>query len=255
MELYPAIDLRAGRCVRLTEGDFAAETVYSDDPARVARDFASAGAGWIHVVDLDAALTGNPANRAVFPEIVGAVGPMVKVQAAGGVRREEDAAELFGAGVARVVVGTSALEQPEVLARMAERWPRKIAAGIDHRGGEVRLRGWTAGSGVEVTAAIAQVAKTGACAIVVTDISRDGRLAGPDLRGVQELLDCSPLPLIASGGVSSLADLEALASLRPRKDRTSGGLAGVIVGKAIYEGRIDLGGALRALRAPGDDER
>jgi phosphoribosylformimino-5-aminoimidazole carboxamide ribotide isomerase len=232
--------------VRLVEGDFDNETVYGDDPLAVAEAFASAGASWIHVVDLDAALTGQPLNREVIAEIAGAVGKRVKIQTGGGVRSEPDADELLGAGVARVVIGTAALEKPGLLARLCDRWPSRVVAGIDHRGGEVRSRGWTEETGVTVKDALEAAADAGAAAVVVTDISKDGRLAGPDLPGLTRLLDGAPLDVIASGGVSGLADIQALARLR---STTGARLAGVIVGKAIYEGRVDVARAVEMLEA------
>ncbi|MDA8047471.1 MAG: HisA/HisF-related TIM barrel protein, partial [Actinomycetota bacterium] len=147
VDLYPAIDLRDGRCVRLVEGDFARETVYGDDPVAVARSFAAAGARWIHVVDLDAARSGDPVNRPVVGAIVSAVAASgVAVQTGGGVRTVADAGALIGAGVGRVVIGTAAVENPALVAEVARRWPGRVAVGLDHRGGEVRLRGWTEGA-------------------------------------------------------------------------------------------------------------
>lgn len=240
MDLYPAIDLRAGRCVRLVEGDFSRETVYGDDPVAVARSFAEAGARWIHVVDLDAARTGDPANRPVVVAVAAAVAASgVSVQTGGGVRSMEDAAALLDGGVARVVVGTAAVEDPKLVARLADRWPGRIAVGLDHRAGEVRLRGWTEGAGRSVAELVPEVVAAGASAVIVTDISRDGRLAGPDVDGLAELAATTGAPLIASGGVSSLDDVRALAAVP--------GLVGVIAGKAIYEGRLDVAAAVRVL--------
>lgn len=236
MDLYPAIDLRAGRCVRLLEGDFEQESVYSDDPVAVARSFAEAGARWIHVVDLDAALTGQPRNSSTVQAIAG-VG--VPVQAGGGVRSIDAAGRLIDAGVARVVIGTAAAEKPELVAEAAQRWPGQVAVGIDHRGGEVRVRGWTEGAGRKVIDVLPSVIEAGAAAVIVTDISRDGTLAGPDVAGLAQLLEATGAPLIASGGVSSLADLEALATIP--------GLVGIITGRAIYEGRFGVEEALAVL--------
>ena len=241
MDLYPAIDLRAGRCVRLLEGDFAQETVYGDDPVAVARSFASSGARWIHVVDLDAARTGDPVNRPVVTAIAAAAAPDgVKVQTGGGVRSLEDVDALIGAGVARVVIGTAAVENPSLVEEAARRWPGQVAVGLDHRGGEVRLRGWTEGAGRSVSELVPQAVAAGASAVIVTDISRDGRLAGPDLEGLSDLVGSTGAPVIASGGVSSLEDIRSLARVP--------GLVGVIAGKAIYEGRLDVASALGVLR-------
>ena len=242
MDLYPAIDLRGGRCVRLVEGDFQRETVYGDDPVAVARSFADAGARWIHVVDLDAALTGEGINRPVVSRIAGAVASAgVRVQSGGGVRSLADADELIGAGVARVVIGTAAVENPDLVAEVARRWPGAVAVGLDHRAGEVRLRGWTEGAGRRVGDLVPRAVEAGASAVIVTDISRDGRLVGPDLDGLSALIAETGAPVIASGGVGSLADVEALAAVE--------GLSGVIAGKAIYEGRLNVREALACLGA------
>ncbi|MCU0311617.1 MAG: 1-(5-phosphoribosyl)-5-[(5-phosphoribosylamino)methylideneamino]imidazole-4-carboxamide isomerase [Acidimicrobiales bacterium] len=239
MELFPAIDVRDGRCVRLYQGDYDRETVYHDDPVEQARSFAAAGAPWIHVVDLDAARTGLPVNRAVIAEI--AAGVDVPVQTGGGVRDEAAAEALFEAGVRRVVVGTAALEQPALVARLAARFP--VAVGLDARGREVAVRGWEKGSGRDLLDVATEFADVGVEALVVTEIARDGTLAGPDLDGLAEVLAASPLPVVASGGVGDLADLAALAALRAGERS----LAGVIVGKAIYEGAFTVEAALAAL--------
>jgi phosphoribosylformimino-5-aminoimidazole carboxamide ribotide isomerase len=243
MELFPAIDLRGGHCVRLVEGDFGRETVYGDDPVAFARSFADAGTRWIHVVDLDAAMTGEPVNRPVVAAVADAVGRHVKIQASGGVRTVDDAADLIGRGVARVVVGTAAVENPGLVGEMCRRWPGMVAVGVDHRAGSVRLRGWTEDSGVTVEELVASVVDAGAAAVVVTDISRDGRLAGPDSDGLTSLLETTGAPIVASGGVSRLEDIEALG----RIEAGGRGLEGVIVGRAIYEGRVDVRAALEAL--------
>jgi phosphoribosylformimino-5-aminoimidazole carboxamide ribotide isomerase len=235
VDLYPAIDLRGGRCVRLVGGDFAAETVYGEDPVAVARTFQAAGARWIHVVDLDAARTGAPVNRPVVLRIVEAV-PGVRVQTGGGVRQPEDAALLLAAGVARVVVGTAAVERPELVADIAGHWPGQVAVGLDHRAGVAQVRGWTEG-GRRLEELIPEVVAAGAAALIVTDIERDGRLSGPDLRGLSALLGQTTVPIIASGGVRTIDDIRALA-------RLPGRLAGVIAGTAIYKGHLDVAEAL-----------
>ena len=242
MDVFPAIDLLDGRCVRLMEGDFDQETVYGDDPVAFARSFAEAGAQWIHVVDLDAAKTGKPVNRPVVASVVEAVGREVKVQTSGGVRTMDDVKDLLGFGAARVVVGTAAVENPGLVAEMSRRWPEQVAVGIDHRRGSVRLRGWTEDSGIAVEKLVSDVVEAGAAAVVVTDISRDGRLEGPDLDGLSSLLQSTRVPIVASGGVSSVEDITALAAI----SAGGVGLRGVIVGRAIYERRIDLREALEA---------
>jgi phosphoribosylformimino-5-aminoimidazole carboxamide ribotide isomerase len=230
MDLYPAIDIRGGRCVRLTQGDYDRETVYGDDPVAVAKGYEAAGAPWVHVVDLDAARSGRPENREVVAAVAAAVG--VPVQSGGGVRDDAAAEALLSAGVRRVVIGTAALRDPELVRRLAAAWPGRIAVGIDGRGGEAAVQGWTEGSGVSVLDAVARFEDAGVAAVVVTDIGRDGTLTGPDLDGLSAVLERTSIDVIASGGVGSLDDLRALAAL----SAGGGRLAGVIVGKALYEG-------------------
>jgi phosphoribosylformimino-5-aminoimidazole carboxamide ribotide isomerase len=245
LDLYPAIDLRAGRCVRLVEGDFELETAYGDDPAAVASSFVAAGVRWIHVVDLDAARTGAPVNRSSVAGIVSvAARAGVRVQAGGGVRSLEYASALLEAGVARVVVGTAAIEKPDLVRQIAARWPGQVAVGLDHRGGEVRTRGWTEATGRQVADLVPEVLAAGAATVIVTDIARDGRLGGPDLEGLSELLAGTGAPIIASGGVRGIDDVRALAAVG---DATGLGLVGVIAGKAIYEGRLDVSAAVASL--------
>ena len=238
MDLYPAIDLLNGQAVRLYQGDYARETVYNNDPVAQAKAFADAGAHWIHVVDLDAARTGSPLNREVIAAICDAVN--VPIQTGGGVRSEEAAAALFDAGVTRVVLGTAALEDPDLVRTLASRHP--VAVGLDARGREVAVRGWEEGSGKDLLDGARGFADAGVEALIVTEIGRDGTLEGPDLDGLGEVLEATELPVIASGGVGSVADLVALEALR------SGGrrLSGAIVGRALYEGAFTLQDALRA---------
>ena len=230
MDLFPAIDLRGGKCVRLLQGDYARETVYGGDPVAMAKEFEAAGAPWVHVVDLDAARTGRPENRDVVAAIAAAVS--VPVQTGGGVRDEFSAEALLDSGVRRVVIGTAALEQPALVRRLAGRHPGRIVVGLDGRAGEAALRGWTEGSGVTILDAVARFEDAGVAAFVVTDISRDGMLAGPDVKGLSEVLARTTVDVVASGGVGSLDDLRALAAVEVDGRR----LAGAIVGKAIYEG-------------------
>ena len=238
MDLYPAIDLRGGRAVRLYQGDYSQETVYGTDPVAVARSFASAGARWIHVVDLDAARSGVAENRGVVASIAGAVHPSVAVQSGGGVRSAEAADALMSAGVARVVLGTAALESPALVAELASRIP--VAVGLDVRGREVAIRGWTAGSGADVLDVVRRFEDVGVEAVIVTQIARDGTLEGPDVDGLSAVLEATSLAVIASGGVGSLADLETLASL----SAAGRVLSGAIVGKALYEHRFTVEEAL-----------
>ena len=239
MDLYPAVDLLGGRCVRLVQGDFERRTDYGD-PVAAAVELAGAGAPWLHVVDLDAARTGMPVNRALVTEIAGAV--TVPVQAGGGVRDDSAAGALLDGGVARVVLGTAAIEDHDLVERLAARYPGRIAAGLDHRGGEVSLRGWTLGAGAGLLEALGRLEDLGVAAVVVTDISRDGTLEGPDIPGLSVALAASTVDLIASGGVGSISDLVALARL----DADGRRLAGVIVGRAIHDGRLDMRKALAA---------
>ena len=211
MELFPAIDLRAGRCVRLTQGDFTAETVYDDDPVAVARAFASAGAPWIHVVDLDAARTGEPANLAVVERIAEAV--PCAIQAGGGVRSEAAADALLLAGASRVVVGTAAVERPELVDELCARHEGRIAVGLDARGREVAVRGWTEGTGTDLVELAQRFERSGIAALVVTEIGRDGTMTGPDVDQLTAVLEATSTPVVASGGVGELADLLALSAL------------------------------------------
>jgi phosphoribosylformimino-5-aminoimidazole carboxamide ribotide isomerase len=237
MDLYPAIDLRGGRAVRLLQGDYDRETVYGDDPVAIASDFAAAGATWIHVVDLDAARSGEPVNRSVIARIVAAVAGRAQVQAGGGVRSVEAARALAELGVARVVMGSAAVNDPERVVAAAEVVP--VAVGLDHRDGEVAVHGWTAGSGRDLFELLG--AYPTAAAFVITNIARDGMLTGPDLEGLAAAAAATPVPVIASGGVASLADLDALAAVP--------GVAGVITGKAIYEGRFTVAEAVSRVRS------
>ncbi|MDQ1395193.1 MAG: phosphoribosylformimino-5-aminoimidazole carboxamide ribotide isomerase [Acidimicrobiaceae bacterium] len=232
MDLYPAIDLRAGRCVRLVQGDFDRETVYGDDPVATAKAFEAAGAQWVHVVDLDAARR-QGSNRDIVEAVTAAVG--IPVQTGGGVRD----ASLLATGVARVVAGSVALDDPEVVERMAAEHPGRVAVGLDHWGGEVKVRGWEEGSGRRLADLVERFAGAGVAAFVVTDISRDGMLVGPDVEGLAALAASTAVPVIASGGVGALDDLRALAGT---------GVAGAIVGKALYEGRFTVEDAVAACR-------
>ena len=241
LTLYPAIDVRAGRAVRLTRGDFAAETVYADDPVAVARSFAAAGAHWIHVVDLDAARTGEPANLAVVEAIAAAVPCLV--QAGGGVRSLETAGALLLAGAARVVVGTAAVERPALVADLCVAHPGQIAVGLDARGRELAVDGWTDATGRDLVELARELASVGVAAVIVTEISRDGTMAGPDRDQLSAVLSATTVPVIASGGVGTLADLTALGQLEAEGRR----LAGAVVGRALYEGRFTLGEALAAV--------
>jgi phosphoribosylformimino-5-aminoimidazole carboxamide ribotide isomerase len=240
MELLPAIDLRGGRVVQLVQGDFDRERDHGDDPVAIAQGFVAAGATWIHTVDLDAARTGEAANRHLIAAIAAAVD--VPVQAGGGIRTLAAARALHDAGVARVVLGTAALEDPALVAEIAA--GQRVALGLDVRGREVVVRGWAEGSGVTWDDALARLESVGAEAVVVTQVEVEGLMGGADLAGLAEVLAATRLEVVASGGVGTLADLLAL-------DGVEGGgrrLAGAIVGTAIYEGRVDVAEAVAALQ-------
>lgn len=228
----------------MRQGDFAAETVYDDDPIAVARRFVDAGATRLHVVDLDAARTGSAANLDVIRAVCAAVD--VPVQVGGGVRDRDAAARLVDAGAARVVVGTAAVEDPALVDDLCARHPGRVAVGLDARGREVAVRGWVEGSGADLVELAVRFGETGVAALVVTEIGRDGTMTGPDVDQLGAVLAATDVPVIASGGVGTLDDLHTLAELRvgPRA------LAGVVVGRAIYERRFGVGDALRALGAP-----
>ncbi len=228
MQLYPAIDLRNGRCVRLYQGSYEAETAYSDDPIGQACEFVAQGAHWLHVVDLDAARSGELTNVTVLANITNAVD--VPVQAGGGVRSIEAALALAEAGAARVVIGTAAVENPDLVSEVAARQP--VAVGLDARGQDVATHGWQQAGGGNLLQLAKKFESSGAEALVVTEISRDGTMSGPDIAGLAEVLAATNIDIVASGGVANLQDLEVLAGL----SANGRGLAAVIVGRALYEG-------------------
>ena len=234
--LLPAIDLRGGAVVRLLHGDYSAETRYGDDPLAVAEDFADQGARWVHIVDLDAARGDGPINRPAIGQVAERLGARgVKVQTGGGVRTVADARQLADLGVSRVVMGSAAVRSPELVEEVAAMVP--VAVGLDHRDGRVAIDGWTQESNLDLHSALA--AFPSAEAFVVTDISRDGALIGPDLVGLSAAAAVTDRPVIASGGVSTLDDISALATIP--------GLGGVIVGRAIYEGHFTVAEAVAVL--------
>jgi phosphoribosylformimino-5-aminoimidazole carboxamide ribotide isomerase len=228
--------------VRLLRGDFSAETVYGGDALAVARQFEEDGTSWIHMVDLDAARTGEAANLDTIAAVVGAVD--CKVQVGGGVRDVDAAARLIDVGVARVVVGTAAVERPELVDALSARFPDRVAVGLDAKGREVAVRGWVEGSGVDVVELATRFEQSGASALVVTGILTDGTLEGPDLKVYEELLASVQLPVVASGGVGTLDDLRSLDALAVNGRR----LVGAIVGRALYEQRFTVAEGVDALR-------
>jgi phosphoribosyl isomerase A len=239
--LYPAIDIRAGRAVRLSQGRADAETVYDADPVAVAQRFADQGAQWLHVVDLDAAFEGEPRNRHLIADIVTATG--VPVQASGGVRSMADLDESIGYGASRVVVGTMALEEPSFVAAAVAAHGDRVAVGLDAEGTTLKARGWTTEGG-DLFDAIRTFTVMGVQRFVFTDISRDGMLTGPNVERLAEVAEATSVRVTASGGVSSLEDLRVLAGAHERVD-------GAIVGKALYAERFTLPEALAAVGGPG----
>jgi phosphoribosylformimino-5-aminoimidazole carboxamide ribotide isomerase len=234
MDVYPAIDLRGGRVVQLQQGDYDRETFYGADPVAVARRFEGAGARWIHVVDLDAAQSGQATNRDVIREICAAVGS--RVQCGGGVRDLRAAEALLDAGVERVVVGTAAIERPDLVDELTEKFPQRVAVGLDARGRELSTHGWATAAGADLLDVARRFDKPRVGALVVTEITRDGMLRGPDLAQLTQVLAAVQTPLIASGGVATLDDLHALAALEAEGRR----LHGAITGTAVYEGRFTI---------------
>lgn len=241
MIIYPAIDLKDGKCVRLVKGAMDQASVFNDDPAAQAASFVKEGAAWIHVVDLNGAFAGRPVNEPAVCRILSAVG-MVPIQLGGGIRSMETIDMWLDAGVARVILGTVALKEPELVKAACAKHPGKIAVGIDARKGKVATEGWAETSEVAAIDLARHFEDAGVAAIIYTDIDRDGVLAGPNIEETVMLAQSVAIPVIASGGVSSLADIQAL------KAREADGISGVIVGRAIYDGRVDLGEALRCVQ-------
>ena len=235
VQLLPAIDLRAGHVVRLSQGDYGRETVYGEDPVAVAQSFVEDGARWIHVVDLDAARGDGPFNRQAIASIVAAVSGDAEVQTGGGVRSLENARALASAGVSRVVMGSAAVREPSLVETIAHEVP--VVVGLDHRAGQVATDGWLETSSLNIWDALAMFPS--ASGFVITDIARDGMLEGPDLTGLSAAVAKTSIPVIASGGVSDIADIERLAEIQ--------GLWGIITGRAVYEGRFTVGDAIRCL--------
>ncbi|MEZ4280453.1 MAG: 1-(5-phosphoribosyl)-5-[(5-phosphoribosylamino)methylideneamino]imidazole-4-carboxamide isomerase [Myxococcota bacterium] len=239
-ELIPAIDLLGGRAVRLSQGRYDAATVYDEDPARVAGRFAGHGIRRLHVVDLDGAKAGRPVQGESIRKILAAVGA-IPVQVGGGLRTLEGVDEALDWGIDRVILGTVALREPELVKRAAARHPGRIVVGIDARDGKVAVEGWTEGSEILAVDLGRRFEDAGVAAIVYTDIARDGMLTGPNLEATARLADALRIPVIVSGGVATNADVVASAKLRDRN------ICGVIVGRAIYTGGVDIESALREL--------
>jgi phosphoribosylformimino-5-aminoimidazole carboxamide ribotide isomerase len=234
VEIIPAIDLKGGRCVRLRQGRMEDETVFSENPAEVARRWEAAGASRIHLVDLDGAVGGEPANARAVEAIVGAVG--VPTQLGGGIRTRETMDFYRSLGVRRVILGTAALD-PSALGALLDGYRGEVAVGVDARDGFVAVRGWTETASVKAADLVRGLAGLPLAAVIYTDISRDGMMQGPNVEAMAAMLAISPAPLIASGGVSRMGDVERLCALE--------GLAGMIIGRALYDGRVDLAAAVR----------
>ena len=244
MIILPAIDLKDGKCVRLRQGKADDVTVYDEDPGRVAHSFAEAGAEWIHVVDLDGAFSGEPQNWLAVERILHAG---VKVQLGGGLRDETTIDRIIAAGVSRVVLGTRASEDEAFVRRAVSVHGQKIAVGIDARDGMVAVRGWVEATEQTAVDLAKRVADAGIETIIYTDIATDGMLTGPNIDALKKMLNTVPSSVIASGGVSNLKDIEELVGL----SRTESHLVGAIVGKAIYEGRVDLAEDLNQVASTG----
>ena len=237
MILYPAIDLKDGACVRLLRGDMDSATVFGTDPAAQARAFVNAGARWLHLVDLNGAFAGHPVNAAAVEAILSAID--VPVQLGGGIRDRAGIEAWLEKGVARVILGTVAVEDPALVRTAAAAFPGRVAVGIDARGGRVATRGWAEETEVMATDLARRFEDAGVAAIIYTDIDRDGAMAGPNVAATAALARAVSIPVIASGGVSSLTDVIAL--------RDTGAIAGAISGRALYDGALDLREALAAL--------
>lgn len=243
MILFPAIDLKDGVCVRLRQGDMNAATVFNDDPAAQARAFAAAGVEWLHLVDLDGAFAGRPVNAEAVDGILAAVD--LPCQLGGGIRDLATVERWLGRGIARVILGTAALKDPALVRAACRSFPGRIAVGIDARGGRVAVEGWAETSEVSARELALRFEDAGVAAIIHTDIERDGLLAGANAEATAALAAAVSTPVIASGGVGGLEDLRALKAVE------ASGIAGVVVGRALYDGRLDLAAALALLRPEG----
>jgi phosphoribosylformimino-5-aminoimidazole carboxamide ribotide isomerase len=235
MQIWPAIDLRGGKCVRLQQGDYNRETIFGDDPTEMAQRWVSDGARFLHLVDLDAARDGQLANRQAVASIVKRVG--IPCELGGGIRDESTIRVWLEAGISRLVVGTKALKDPDWFREMCELFPGKLALGLDARDGYVATDGWLETSQVRATDLARQFADVPLVSIVYTDIARDGMLAGPNFDGVAEMKDAVSAPVIASGGVTTADDIRRLARI---------GVAGCIVGRSLYDGKLTITEAIAA---------
>lgn len=246
LTLYPAIDLKGGQCVRLKQGDMDQATVFNSDPADQARQFAEAGAQWLHLVDLDGAFAGQPVNAAAVEAILRQV--KLPCQLGGGIRDMARIEMWLAKGVARIILGTVALKNPDLVRQAAKAFPGKIAVGIDAKGGRVAVEGWAETADITTLDLARKFEDAGVAALIYTDIDRDGLLQGANVAATAALASALSIPVIASGGVSDLRDLVALKEIAPATRGKGGGISGVISGRAIYDGRLDLRAALALLR-------
>ena len=238
MEIWPAIDLRGGNCVRLLQGDYRRETVFGRDPAAMARRWVAEGASCLHLVDLDGARDGRSVNREAIEAIVAAVD--IPCELGGGIRDEETIGQMLDLGLSRLVIGTKALKDPAWFREMCRRFPERLAVGIDARDGRVATDGWLATSEVAATELAREISREPIAAIIYTDIARDGMMAGPNFTAMDEMNRAVEVPVVASGGVTTADDVRRLAEL---------GLAGCIIGRTLYEGKLTLAAALAAAAA------
>ncbi len=237
MIVFPAIDIKGGRCVRLKQGRADQETVYGDDPAAMGEKWQAAGAAWLHVVDLDGAFSSRPQNLEAIRRLRRAVS--IPIQLGGGIRTLEVMEEYFALGIDRLILGTAVLKDPELTARALDAYPGRIAVGLDARDGRLAVEGWTETTEATAIAVAQALAPLKPAALIYTDIARDGVKTGPNLAATRALAEAVDLPVIASGGVSSLRDIQDLKALEPL------GVIGVITGRALYDGLLDLKEAIR----------
>jgi phosphoribosylformimino-5-aminoimidazole carboxamide ribotide isomerase len=247
MILFPAIDLKNGQCVRLRQGDMGQVTLFNADPADQAGKFAAEGAEWLHLVDLDGAFAGQPVNAAAVESILKAIS--IPVQLGGGIRDIGRIESWLLKGISRVILGTVALKKPELVKGAARMFPKRIAVGIDAKAGRVAVEGWAETSDVTALDLARRFEDAGVAAIIYTDIDRDGLLQGVNAEATAELAAKLTIPVIASGGVAGPEDLDRLKAVLPRSKANGGGIAGVIAGRALYDGRLDLRSAITSLKA------
>ena len=246
MILFPAIDLKDGQCVRLVRGDMRQATVFNPDPAAQAARFAKLGAAWLHLVDLNGAFAGKPVNAGAVEAILKSV--TIPVQLGGGIRDLARIEDWFSRGIARIILGTAALKNPALVKEACRKFPGRIAVAIDAKAGKVAVEGWAETSDVTALDLARTFEDAGAAVLVFTDIDRDGLLQGVNLESTAALARSVSVPVIASGGVSSLADIDALLKIAPSTRTYGGGLIGVISGRALYDGSLDLAQALKRLK-------